>query len=94
MLSIASCAIKPVDGPVSAKTDLSNFRVEASTQPTLEGTLFLKDDTGHCHLLVHVEQFLNSKTFRSHNPELIPIFEKAKIMMQKGQTGKVLVSNK
>ena len=64
-----------------------NFYIERST--LMPDTLFLKDQTGHCHTLPSVEGFLKSQIFRQSNPELIPIFEKAETMMRNGKTGLV-----
>lgn len=63
------------------------FYIEKSNLTGNKGDLFLKDNRGHCHLLESVKRLLESETFRDHNRRLIPTFEKAKEMMEKGQTG-------
>jgi hypothetical protein len=73
----------------SFKTHRTGFYIERSSLTTIEGVLFLRDNTGHCHLLESVTELLNDSTFRKFNPSLVPIFEKAKIQMEKGETGKI-----
>ena len=66
-----------------------NYYIENSKQRALQGILLLKDQNGHAHTIESVEGLLKSETFRTSNPSLIPIFEKAKEMMKKGETGQV-----
>jgi hypothetical protein len=68
-------------------TKNSNFYIEKSNLPTIKGKLFLRDNTGHCHSLLSVHNLLKSDIFRESNPKLIPIFNKAKAMMEVGETG-------
>lgn len=85
LLILASCATN------KNSTMQTNFYVEKSVLMANKGELFLKDNTGHCHLLERVNGLLKSDVFRSHNPQLIPIFEKAKLMMENGETGRVFL---
>lgn len=39
---------------------------------------------GICHVEPNVVNMLESERFRSHNPELVPIYEKAIVLMEKG----------
>lgn len=52
-----------------------------------KGDLFLTNHSGHCHLLPSVETLLQNDKFREKNPNLVPIFEKAALMMKNGETG-------
>lgn len=70
---------------------MSKFVIERSAQTGQVGELFLKDDTTHCHSYWIICNFLSSKSFRDNNQGLIPVFEKAKQMMEAGQTGAVIV---
>ena len=44
---------------------MGNFYIKKSNLTTLEGVLFLKDNTGHCHLLESVNKSLESEIFRN-----------------------------
>ena len=65
------------------------FYIEKSNLTTLEGTLFLKSDDGHCHSLESVKYLLSSPDFRKNNAHLILIFSKAADMMKRGEVGAV-----
>ena len=71
---------------------MDRFIIERSTLKALEGTLFLKGQgkfSEHCHLIESVKMLLDSKHFKKRNPNLIPIFEKAKKMMDQNMEGVV-----
>ena len=75
---------------VGIKEIESGFHVEKSTVPGLEGALSLKGFgvfLGHCHTLSSVNIFLNSPLFRIRHSDLVPIFEKAKSVMEQGTWG-------
>lgn len=65
------------------------FTIERSTLTTLKGELFLTSDEGHHHILRSVKRLLESKTFKEHNPHLVPIFKKALKMMEQDKEGVV-----
>ena len=80
---------KPADKPKQG--DMHGYYVERSRLTNIEGTLFLRQSGGLCSSLRSVNAFLSSKMFRQKNPELIPVLEKAKAMMEAGEEGPVVL---
>lgn len=59
------------------------FYIESSNLTALEGKLFLRDGTGHCHSLDSVGEFIKSERFITQHPNLVSIFKKAFELMSK-----------
>lgn len=64
-----------------------NFEIIKSNLTTLNGALFLVSDAHHCHSKESVKKLLDSDDFRESNADLVPIYEKALEIMDKGVTG-------
>lgn len=65
------------------------FWIERSELTGTLGGFFLRSDKGHCHGGYSVGFLLSNERFRTDNPGLVPIFEKALEMMKNEQTGPV-----
>lgn len=55
------------------------------------GEICLKNNEGACLGIVSVYYALGSSMFKSREPELVPILEKAKAMMAAGEEGPVVL---
>lgn len=64
------------------------FYIEISSDPN-STDLYLKSTVGHCHLHESVKGLLASGWFRYKQPELLPVFERANEMMERGEVGEV-----